>query len=75
MGLREEWQAALKELEPPTDQAASTVEELAELWGMGRGAATRRADMLVSQGLAKQTFKRLPSGHRSRAYILLKKGK
>lgn len=78
MITRDDWLAAVKEAAnaPLPDSDALSLVELAEVFGVGRGAAQVRVDRLLAVGRAEQTSKlmRMKNGalRTVQAYRLLK---
>lgn len=54
---RDDWLAALKEVEPPSDPDSLAAFELAVIWGCSPKVAGRRAKALVAAGRAVLTRK------------------
>lgn len=67
---RDEWLAAVREVEGvEIDQAASSLRELGELFGLKKDATRKRVEAMVAQGRAVQVFKRVPKSGGSSATV------
>jgi DeoR/GlpR family transcriptional regulator of sugar metabolism len=66
---RDDWLAALGDIERVDDQSALTVREFAKVFGYAERTARKRLDVLVESGKATVTSKRVPRAASGPHYV------